>query len=77
MATMYFVFDGAKVAPGSQVTPNDWRRLYDPILDIKDGVLEDFPTKCVSKEDGSLVVTLPYSRSLRGKVIFPLAKIDA
>lgn len=52
------------------VSVNDYRTLYDPSFDFGDGLLEDFPKKCISYGESQWVVTLPYSRSLRAKICF-------
>jgi hypothetical protein len=72
MAGFTLVFERAKVAQQAAITIQDLRRLHDPHLDAGDGVLDHFPARSVSEENGTVVVTLPYSRSLRGKVKFPL-----
>jgi hypothetical protein len=52
------------------------RKLYDPTVDAEDGVLDDFPQKCLREVDEAWLVTLPYSKSLRAEVTFrkPLAQ---
>lgn len=50
---------------GNTIDVNGYRRVYDPSFDCGDGLLDDFPNKCVSAENGRWVVTLPYSASLR------------
>lgn len=52
------------------VSVNDYRTLYDPSFDFGDGLLEDFPKKCISYGESQWVVTLPYSRSLQAKICF-------
>lgn len=56
---------------GKTVTVNDYRGLYDPSFEFGDGLVEDFPIRCISNEASQWLVTLPYSRSLRARVRFP------
>jgi hypothetical protein len=70
LAWLTAAVDPAKVTSAG-VGIQEWRTLYDPKFDARDEVLDKFPDKCMSADGDSLVVTLPYSRSLRGKVIFP------
>jgi hypothetical protein len=51
--------------------PAEFRNHYRPDVDIPDGVLEDFPNKCVTEDGEALVVRLPYGKGLRGVVYFP------
>jgi hypothetical protein len=55
-------------------SPLELRRLYDPNLDVQDGVLDNFPKNCVRDAGDSLQVCLPYGKGLRGVVRFPLLK---
>jgi len=55
-------------------SPLHLRRLYDPNLDVHDGVLDNFPHNCVRAAGDSLQVWLPYGMGLRGVVRFPLLK---
>jgi hypothetical protein len=49
---------------------DDWRQIYDPDFDAGEGWLDNFPNKCVTYNDGSLIVTVPYSKSARVLVTF-------
>ncbi len=51
--------------------PAEFRNHYRPDVDMPDGVLEDFPNKCVMEDDEALVVRLPYGKGVRGLVWFP------
>jgi len=55
-------------------SPMELRLLYDPDLDVPDGVLDDFPQNCVRHAGDSLQVWLPYGKGLRGVVRFPLLR---
>jgi hypothetical protein len=55
---------------GNTVDVNDYRTIYDKNCDFGDGLLDDFPGKCVVHDGSDYVVTLPYSMSLRAKVTF-------
>jgi hypothetical protein len=48
-----------QLPPNSPLGP---RRLYDPDLDVPDGVLDNFPHNCVREAGDSLQVWLPYGR---------------
>jgi hypothetical protein len=56
-------------------SPMHLRHLYDPDLDVPDGVLDNFPHNCVRETGDSLEVRLPYGKGLRGIVQFPLLKM--
>jgi hypothetical protein len=47
------------------------RSDYDPDVDPGDGLLAEFPTKSVEESADAIVVTVPYSKSLRAIVRFP------
>jgi hypothetical protein len=53
------------------VNPGEFRNHYRPDVDMPDGVLEDFPNKCVTEDDEAVLVRLPYGKGLRGVVRFP------
>jgi hypothetical protein len=69
---VYFPPDKINELPPN--SPLEIRKVYDPNLDVQDGVLDDFPNNCVVEEGDSLLVRLPYGKALRGVVRFPLAK---
>jgi len=61
----------------TNISPSDLRRVYDPTCDPGDGLLDDFPSRCVSEEPDALVVKLPYGNCLRGTVKFPVKLVRA
>jgi hypothetical protein len=63
-------FMDAKKVAGQEFTFATKRKFYDPNLDPGDGVFDNFPTKCITQVGDAIVVTLPYSRSLRARVTF-------
>lgn len=69
MVNLQFAVPRGKMAK-EPIGVNDFRALYDPSIDVGDGVLDAFPAKSVSKQASGWMVTLPYSRSLRGIVTF-------
>jgi hypothetical protein len=76
MAWESVAFDTSKFPPGTTaLSLDDLRKYYDPESDARDGVRESFPAKSITKDDRYLVVVLPYSNCLRGKVRFPLDEI--
>jgi hypothetical protein len=69
MTEMVVAFDPKKT--GNPLPKREeWRYCYDPQFEIGDGLLEDFPNKCIVEQNDALVVKLPYSGSLRGFVRF-------
>jgi hypothetical protein len=50
----------------------DLRGLHDPDLEVRDGVLDEFPRNCVGPKADPLLMKLPYGMGLRGVVRFPL-----
>jgi hypothetical protein len=77
MACEYIAYDTAKFPPGTTVlSVDDLRRYYDPNFDPGTGVLTEFPAKSITTDDGYMLVALPYSRSLLGKVRFPLGELS-
>lgn len=59
-----------KKTEGQVPTRELYRKYYDPLYDRGDGLLDEFPMRCISEHEKYLVVTLPYSRNLRGVVKF-------
>jgi hypothetical protein len=49
---------------------NDLRRIYDPSYVSADGLVDGFPRNCVNHADGHILVTLPYSGSIRATATF-------
>ena len=60
-----------KLTEGMAPNTAEFRNHYRPDVDMPDGVLEDFPNKCVTEDDEALLVRLPYGKGLRGVVRFP------
>jgi hypothetical protein len=61
----------------SEIPIAEARNYYDPDWNPGDRLLEDFPKRCVSEEDGALIVRLPYGNCLRGVVRIPLQRTGA
>lgn len=55
---------------GKTASINQLRQAYDPDNDYGDGLFASFPEGCIAENENSMVVTLPYSRSLRATVQF-------
>ena len=70
-AMVKFEMAGFVKAPtGKGLTADDLRDVYDPNADNGDEVATDFPNKSIMEQGGNLVVTLPYSGTLRAHVLF-------
>jgi hypothetical protein len=70
-AMVKFDYVSAKAAAaGSAPRMRDLRQLYDKDLDGGDAVDTDFPFKSVQEDDDIFLVTLPYGKNLRARVMF-------